>query len=75
MLPAQDHKKIFDNDEGPNTGGMGAYCPCPLLNSDQLDYVQKEVLEKTVNGFRKENIKFVGKFQNVLMICKHSISF
>lgn len=61
MLPAQDHKKIFDNDEGPNTGGMGAYCPCPLLTTEQLEYVHKEVLEKTVNGFRKENFKFVGK--------------
>lgn len=61
MLPAQDHKKIFDNDEGPNTGGMGAYCPCPLLSNQQLGYVQKDVLERTVSGFKKENIKFVGK--------------
>lgn len=60
MLPAQDHKRIFDNDQGPNTGGMGAYCPCPLLNPDQLDYVQKEILEKTLYGFKKENITFVG---------------
>lgn len=61
MLPAQDHKKIFDDDQGPNTGGMGAYCPCSLLNQSQLQYVQNKILEKTVNGFKKENIKFVGK--------------
>lgn len=61
MLPAQDHKRIFDNDEGPNTGGMGAYCPCPLLSSEQLSYVQNDVLDRTLEGFRKENLKFVGK--------------
>lgn len=68
MLPAQDHKKIFDNDEGPNTGGMGAYCPCPLLSNQQLEYVQKEILERTVLGFNKENIKFVGKCQLVKIV-------
>lgn len=45
---------------GPNTGGMGAYCPCPLVDEKQLNYVQKEVLERTINGLQKENIKFVG---------------
>lgn len=67
MLPAQDHKKIFDNDQGPNTGGMGAYCPCPLLSNQQLQYVQEEILEKTVNGFKQENIKFVGRVQKILL--------
>ncbi|CAH1964958.1 unnamed protein product [Acanthoscelides obtectus] len=70
MLPAQDHKRIFDNDLGPNTGGMGAYCPCPLLDSEQLKYVQKEVLERTVQGFKKENIKFVGVLYAGLMLTK-----
>lgn len=60
MLPSQDHKRIFDGDLGPNTGGMGAYCPCPFLNDEQLSYVQKFVLQQTVDGLRKENIKFVG---------------
>ncbi|KAJ8923320.1 hypothetical protein NQ315_001878 [Exocentrus adspersus] len=70
MLPAQDHKRIFDNDKGPNTGGMGAYCPCHLLSSRELEYVQKEVLEKTLNGFKKENIKFVGVLYAGLMVTK-----
>lgn len=61
MLPAQDHKRIFEGDMGPNTGGMGAYCPCPLVDEKQLNYVQKEILERTINALQKENIKFVGK--------------
>ncbi|KAJ8983963.1 hypothetical protein NQ317_008666 [Molorchus minor] len=70
MLPAQDHKRIYDNDKGPNTGGMGAYCPCPLLTSKQLQYVQKDVLERALDGFRKENIKFVGVLYAGLMLTK-----
>nr|CAI5870272.1 unnamed protein product [Callosobruchus analis] len=70
MLPAQDHKRIFDNDLGPNTGGMGAYCPCPLLDHDQLKYVQTDILERTVKGFKKENIKFVGVLYAGLMLTK-----
>lgn len=60
MLPAQDHKRIFDNDKGPNTGGMGAYCPCPLLDQNQIEFVYKNVLQKTLDGLKKENAKFVG---------------
>ncbi|RZC33297.1 trifunctional purine biosynthetic protein adenosine-3 [Asbolus verrucosus] len=60
MLPAQDHKRIFDNDQGPNTGGMGAYCPCPLLTKKGLECVEKKVLQRAVEGFKKDNIKFVG---------------
>lgn len=68
MLPAQDHKRIFNNDQGPNTGGMGAYCPCPLLNQDQLKYVQEVVLQRTMDGLQKENLKFVGVLYAGLML-------
>ncbi|XP_028145716.2 trifunctional purine biosynthetic protein adenosine-3 [Diabrotica virgifera virgifera] len=68
MLPAQDHKRIFDNDQGPNTGGMGAYCPCPLLSEEQYKFVQKEILERAINGFRKDNLKFVGVLYAGLML-------
>ncbi|XP_045477658.1 trifunctional purine biosynthetic protein adenosine-3 [Harmonia axyridis] len=73
MQPAQDHKRIFDNDKGPNTGGMGAYCPCPLLNEDQVEFVQKNILEKTVEGFRKDNIPYIGVLYAGLMITNDGI--
>ncbi|XP_044253731.1 trifunctional purine biosynthetic protein adenosine-3 [Tribolium madens] len=73
MLPAQDHKRIFDNDKGPNTGGMGAYCPCPLLASSQLDFVKKNVLQRAVEGFKKDKIKFVGVLYAGLMLTPHGV--
>ncbi|KAL3273731.1 hypothetical protein HHI36_015160 [Cryptolaemus montrouzieri] len=73
MLPAQDHKRIFDNDQGPNTGGMGAYCPCPLLNEEQMKYVEENILHKTIDGFQKEKIPYVGVLYAGLMITKHGI--
>lgn len=62
MLPAQDHKRILDGDKGLNTGGMGAYCPCPFLAPELQDYVITEVLQKAVDGLQKENINYVGKY-------------
>lgn len=61
MLPAQDHKRIFDGDKGPNTGGMGAYCPCPLISKEQLLWVKDNVLQKTIDGMAKENNPFIGR--------------
>lgn len=61
MLPAQDHKRLKDGDKGPNTGGMGAYCPCPLLTPKLQEEVYTEILQKTIKGLRKEGINFVGK--------------
>lgn len=63
MAPAQDHKRIFDGDTGPNTGGMGAYCPCPLLNKADYEVVKADILQKTVDGLRQEQISFVGLYQ------------
>lgn len=63
MAPAQDHKRIFDGDTGPNTGGMGAYCPCPLLNEADYEVVKADILQKTVDGLRQEQISFVGLYQ------------
>ncbi|CRK93468.1 CLUMA_CG007004, isoform A [Clunio marinus] len=60
LLPAQDHKRLKDNDEGLNTGGMGAYCPCPLISKAELEFVQSQVLQKAVDGLRKEGIKYNG---------------
>lgn len=61
MPPAQDHKRIGDGDTGPNTGGMGAYSPCPLITPDQLADVKDQVLQRAVDGLKAEGIKYVGK--------------
>ena len=50
MLPAQDHKRLSDGDLGPNTGGMGAYCPCPLLNDKEIQFVSEKIMKKTIQG-------------------------
>lgn len=68
MLPAQDHKRLGDGDVGPNTGGMGAYCPCPLIDSTNTDFAVKEILEKTVAGFRSSNIQYCGVLYAGIML-------
>ncbi|CAO1316071.1 unnamed protein product [Diamesa serratosioi] len=60
LLPAQDHKRLKDNDEGLNTGGMGAYCPCPLISKEDMELVKSEVLQRAVDGLRSEGIKYNG---------------
>lgn len=60
MPSAQDHKRAYDNDEGPNTGGMGAYCPCPFVDDKILKQIEKEVIQRAVDGLRKEGTPFVG---------------
>jgi phosphoribosylamine---glycine ligase len=60
LVSAQDHKRIFDGDKGPNTGGMGAYAPAPLINSSMLNRIRKEVLIPTIEGMKKEGIPFKG---------------
>ncbi|ACL71054.1 phosphoribosylamine--glycine ligase [Halothermothrix orenii] len=60
MVPAQDHKPVFDGDEGPNTGGMGAYSPVPFVGSDLQHEVYENILEPTVRALNKEGIKYKG---------------
>ncbi|KAJ2810278.1 hypothetical protein H4S07_002755, partial [Coemansia furcata] len=57
---AQDHKRAFDNDEGGNTGGMGAYAPAPIATAELLAQVQRTVLQATVDGMRRDGFPFVG---------------
>lgn len=68
MLPSQDHKRLRDNDEGPNTGGMGAYCPCPLISEQDLKMVETEVLQRAVDGLRHEGIKYSGVLYAGMML-------
>lgn len=60
MATSQDHKRIFDGDKGPNTGGMGAYSPTPVINQTIAEQIQKNVIDKTISSMNKEGITFKG---------------
>ena len=60
LLPAQDHKQIGEGDTGPNTGGMGAYSPTPLMPPELLTRVQEEVLEPTLSALNSRGIIYCG---------------
>ncbi|MBN2072204.1 MAG: phosphoribosylamine--glycine ligase [Candidatus Krumholzibacteriota bacterium] len=60
FVPSQDHKRVFDNDEGPNTGGMGAYAPVPFLDHELSEKIRIEIIERTFNGIQQENITGAG---------------
>lgn len=60
MATTQDHKRIFDNDKGPNTGGMGAYSPTPVIDAKTADDIQKNIIEKTISAMKKEGNPFRG---------------
>jgi phosphoribosylamine--glycine ligase len=61
VLPAaQDHKRVGDGDTGPNTGGMGAYAPTPLVNDDIYKKVEERVIKPTLEGMKKEGAPFEG---------------
>ena len=68
LEPAQDHKAIFDGDKGPNTGGMGAYSPAPVVTPEVMDRVVKEVLVPTVHAMNKEGRPFKGVLYAGLMM-------
>ncbi|XP_045623812.2 trifunctional purine biosynthetic protein adenosine-3 [Procambarus clarkii] len=68
MPPAQDHKRLEEGDQGPNTGGMGAYCPCPHLSQLERETIKESVLQKTIDGLRKEGTPFVGVLYAGLMM-------
>jgi len=60
MATSQDHKRIYDGDKGPNTGGMGAYSPTPIISDSLAKKIQKEVINKTVDCMKKEGNQFKG---------------
>src|SRR5690606_26789537 len=66
--PAQDHKQVFEGDKGPNTGGMGAYCPTPLVNDRLMVQVQREILVPTVDALRREGVDYRGVLYAGLML-------
>ncbi len=73
FLSVQDHKKIFDGDNGPNTGGMGAYSPIPFVSKKIMDEVYNTILVPTIAGLKNEGRKFCGCLFAGLMFTKNGI--
>ena len=68
MATSQDHKRIYDNDLGPNTGGMGAYSPTPLIDEAMAEKIQKNIINKTIDGMKNEQTPFQGFLYAGVMI-------
>ncbi|KAG2478503.1 MAG: Phosphoribosylamine--glycine ligase [Nitrosopumilales archaeon] len=68
MASSQDHKRIYDNDRGPNTGGMGAYSPTPIVDDSMAEKIQKKIIEKTISSMKNEGISFTGFLYAGVMI-------
>lgn len=68
LATSQDHKRLLDNDEGPNTGGMGAYSPAPVVTPELHARVMREIIQPTVQGMAKDGIPFTGFLYAGLMI-------
>lgn len=68
FVAAQDHKRAFDGDRGPNTGGMGAYAPAALISRDLLAQINEQIVTPTLSGMRAEGHPYVGLLYVGLMI-------
>ncbi|MCU0962435.1 MAG: phosphoribosylamine--glycine ligase [Pirellulaceae bacterium] len=68
LTPTQDHKPAYDGDLGPNTGGMGAYCPAPLVDAATLSWIEEHILVPTVHAMKRSRHPFSGVLYAGLMI-------
>ncbi|MEW5746009.1 MAG: phosphoribosylamine--glycine ligase [Nitrospirota bacterium] len=68
MVSSQDHKRVFDQDKGPNTGGMGAYSPAPVVTPELERVVMETIMQPTIDGLRAEGIPYKGILYAGLMI-------
>lgn len=69
LLPAaQDHKRIYEGDRGPNTGGMGSYAPAPVVDEPMFETIREQVIRRVVDGMREDGTPFVGTLFAGLMI-------
>ncbi len=71
LASSQDHKRIFDNDLGPNTGGMGAYSPAPIVTKELLNEILEKCVNRTIAGLIKEGIEYRGVLYTGIMLTKH----
>ena len=71
LLPSQDHKQLLDGDKGPNTGGMGAFCPVPFYTENLKKQIEEEIIKPTIAGLKKEDFNYKGVIYFGLMITKN----
>jgi phosphoribosylamine--glycine ligase len=69
LASSQDHKRIFDNDEGPNTGGMGAYSPAPAVTKELQEDIMSSIMGPLMKGLQRERITYKGVLYAGIMIC------
>lgn len=72
MASSQDHKRLLDHDMGPNTGGMGAYSPAPIVTAEIHDQVMREIIRPTVDGMAADGIPYTGFLYAGLMIDRNA---
>ncbi|MFA5272002.1 MAG: phosphoribosylamine--glycine ligase, partial [Candidatus Omnitrophota bacterium] len=70
LVSSQDHKRLLDADEGPNTGGMGAYSPAPVLSNEVFKEILDKVIHRTIDGLAKEGISYSGVLYAGIMLTK-----
>jgi phosphoribosylamine---glycine ligase len=68
MVGSQDHKSLYDDDKGPNTGGMGTYSPAPIVNQEVMKKIENEILKRFMDGIKKEKMVYRGILFVGLMI-------
>lgn len=70
LASAQDHKRVFDNDQGPNTGGMGVYSPAPVVTPELFREIMDKIIYRTIDGLAKEGIEYRGVLYAGVMLTK-----
>lgn len=73
MVVAQDHKRVYDNDKGPNTGGMGAYSPVPVIHDADVQFAMQYIMQPVAQAMMQENRRFVGVLYGGLMLTKQGV--
>jgi len=68
LAPAQDYKRVFDNDKGKNTGGMGSYAPTPMIDETTLEKIKTQIIKPAIQGLKNENREFKGCLYCGLML-------